>query len=480
MLFNSFEFLIFFPLVTILYFILPHRFRWIHLLIASCVFYMFFIWYYFLILVFTIIVDYYAGILIEQTLDPIKRKRWLMISVVANVGVLCVFKYYNFFTDNINIALGFDVEKGEGLPYLSMILPIGLSFHTFQAMSYTIEVYRGVQKAERHFGIYALYVMFYPQLVAGPIERPQNVLHQFYEKHDFNYKLAVSGMRLMAWGLFKKVVVADRLALYVDAVYDNPSNYEGFPLIWATVFFSFQVYCDFSGYSDIALGSARVMGFNLMKNFNVPYWAKSIADFWRRWHISLNTWFVDYVYTPIVVAKRDWEKWAVIFAVMITFSLSGLWHGAKWTFVIWGSLHGIALSYDFLSKKWRKKTAKKLPSWIYDPVSWLITFVFVTFTYIFFRANTTGDAFYVISKMGNLDLHHFFGVPLFTQSFYIICLLAIVLVMMAERMYVFGNTQRILTWLDHRFISYAYFFAVFLLIYVFGIFEKQNFVYFQF
>ena len=322
--------------------------------------------------------------------------------------------------------------------------------------------------------------MFYPQLVAGPIERPQNVLHQFYEKHDFNYKLAVSGMRLMAWGLFKKVVVADRLALYVDAVYDNPSNYEGFPLIWATVFFSFQVYCDFSGYSDIALGSARVMGFNLMKNFNVPYWAKSIADFWRRWHISLNTWFVDYVYTPIVVAKRDWEKWAVIFAVMITFSLSGLWHGAKWTFVIWGSLHGIALSYDFLSKKWRKKTAKKLPSWIYDPVSWLITFVFVTFTYIFFRANTTGDAFYVISKMGNLDLHHFFGVPLFTQSFYIICLLAIVLVMMAERMYVFGNTQRILTWLDHRFISYAYFFAVFLLIYVFGIFEKQNFVYFQF
>jgi len=480
MLFNSFEFLIFFPLVTILYFLLPHRFRWIHLLIASCVFYMFFIWYYFLILVFTIIVDYYAGILIEQTLDPIKRKRWLMLSVVANVGVLCVFKYYNFFTDNINIALGFDVEKGEGLPYLNMILPIGLSFHTFQAMSYTIEVYRGVQKAERHFGIYALYVMFYPQLVAGPIERPQNVLHQFYEKHDFNYKLAVSGMRLMAWGLFKKVVVADRLALYVDAVYDNPSNYEGFPLIWATVFFSFQVYCDFSGYSDIALGSARVMGFDLMKNFNVPYWAKSIADFWRRWHISLNTWFVDYVYTPVVVARRDWEKWAVVFAVMLTFSLSGLWHGAKWTFVIWGALHGVALSYDFLSKKWRKKTAKKVPSWIYDPLSWFITFTFVTFTYIFFRADKTADAFYVIKHMANIDIHHFFGVPLFTQGFYVICLLAIALVMLAERMYVFGNTQRILSLLDKRVVSYSYFFVVLLLIYVFGIFEKQNFVYFQF
>ncbi len=480
MLFNSFEFLIFFPLVTILYFLLPHRFRWIHLLAASCVFYMFFIWYYFLILVFTIVIDYYAGILIEETLDPIKRKRWLLLSVIANVGVLCVFKYYNFFTDNINTVLGYDLTKGEGLPYLDMILPIGLSFHTFQAMSYTIEVHRGVQKAERHFGIYALYVMFYPQLVAGPIERPQNILHQFYEKHDFNYEKAISGLRLMLWGLFKKVVVADRLALYVDAVYDNPHNYEGFPLIWATLFFAFQVYCDFSGYSDMALGSARVMGFDLMKNFNVPYWAKSISDFWRKWHISLNTWFVDYVYTPIVVEKRHWDKLAVVFAVMVTFSLSGLWHGAKWTFVIWGSLHGVALTYDFLTKKKRKAWAKKIPAFIYNPMSWAITFTFVCFTYIFFRADKIADAFYVISNAAKINIHHFFGVPLFTKTFYVICLVAIVIVMFAERIYTSDKKDKVLLLLGNKMVSYAYFFTLLLLIYMFGIFEKQSFVYFQF
>jgi D-alanyl-lipoteichoic acid acyltransferase DltB (MBOAT superfamily) len=440
---------------------------------------MFFIWYYFLILVFTIVIDYYAGLWIEATLDPVKRKRWLLLSVIANVGVLCVFKYYNFFTDNINTVLGFNVANGEGLPYLDMILPIGLSFHTFQAMSYTIEVYRGVQKAERHFGIYALYVMFYPQLVAGPIERPQNILHQFYEKHDFNYEKAISGMRLMLWGLFKKVVVADRLALYVDAVYDNPQNYEGFPLIWATLFFAFQVYCDFSGYSDIALGSARVMGFDLLKNFNLPYWSKSISDFWRKWHISLNTWFVDYVYTPIVVEKRHWDKLAVVFAIMVTFSLSGLWHGANWTFVVWGSLHGVALTYDFLSKKKRKSWAKKIPALIYNPLSWVITFTFVCFTYIFFRADKISDAFYVISHSSNINIHHFFGVPLFTKTFYIICLVSIAVVMFSERLYA-AYKSKALSLLGNRKISYAYFFTLLLLVYMFGIFEKQNFVYFQF
>jgi D-alanyl-lipoteichoic acid acyltransferase DltB (MBOAT superfamily) len=404
---------------------------------------MFFIWYYFLILVFTIVIDYYAGILIEDTLDPVKRKRWLLLSVVANVGVLCVFKYYNFFTDNINTVFGYDVAKGEGLPYLDMILPIGLSFHTFQAMSYTIEVHRRVQKAERHFGIYALYVMFYPQLVAGPIERPQNVLHQFYEKHSFNYERAISGLRLMLWGLFKKVVVADRLALYVDAVYDNPHNYEGFPLLWGTLFFAFQVYCDFSGYSDIALGSARVMGFDLMKNFNVPYQAKSIAEFWRKWHISLNTWFVDYVYTPIVVEKRHWDKMAVVFAIMVTFSLSGLWHGANWTFVVWGALHGVALTYDFLSKKKRKSWSKKIPSILYNPISIAITFSFVCFTYIFFRAEKVSDAFYVISHLPNVNFHHFFGVPLFTKVFYIICLFSIAFVMLAERVYTSSKKDKV-------------------------------------
>ena len=274
-------------------------------------------------------------------------------------------------------------------------------------------------------------------------------------------------------------MVADRLALYVDAVYDNPQNYEGFPLIWATLFFAFQVYCDFSGYSDIALGSARVMGFDLLKNFNLPYWSKSISDFWRKWHISLNTWFVDYVYTPIVVEKRHWDKLAVVFAIMVTFSLSGLWHGANWTFVVWGSLHGVALTYDFLSKKKRKSWAKKIPALIYNPLSWVITFTFVCFTYIFFRADKISDAFYVISHSSNINIHHFFGVPLFTKTFYIICLVSIAVVMFSERLYA-AYKSKALSLLGNRKISYAYFFTLLLLVYMFGIFEKQNFVYFQF
>src|ERR1700722_12844722 len=240
MLFNSIEFLLFFPIVTVLYFVLPHRWRWVHLLTASCVFYMFFIPAYIFILIFTIIIDYFAGILIENSFGK-KRKRYLLVSLVANIGVLAVFKYYNFFIENINeLLIHLNVSTNE-IPLLNIILPIGLSFHTFQAMSYTIEVYRGNHKAERHFGIYSLYVMFYPQLVAGPIERPQHLLHQFREEHYFDYKRITDGLKLMACGMFKKVVIAARLTIIVDQVYTNPNHYHGTGLIIATVFFAFQI-----------------------------------------------------------------------------------------------------------------------------------------------------------------------------------------------------------------------------------------------
>lgn len=289
MLFNSLHFLCFFVIVTTFYFVLPHRYRWFNLLIASCYFYMAFVPAYILILGGTIIVDYVAGIYIEKS-TGYRRKFLLMSSLVANIGVLAVFKYYNFLNQNLSLLLQ-SVGWSNSLPYLSMLLPIGLSFHTFQAMSYTIEVYRGNQRAERHLGIYALYVLFYPQLVAGPIERPQHILHQFYEKHTFDYVNVTNGLKRMAWGLFKKVVIADRLAMAVNTVYDNPTAFVGMPLIVATVCFAFQIYCDFSGYSDIAIGAAQVMGFRLMKNFDRPYFSTSISEFWRRWHISLSTWF---------------------------------------------------------------------------------------------------------------------------------------------------------------------------------------------
>ena len=387
MLFNSFAFLIFFIAVTSIYFILPFRYRWSLLLFASCFFYMFFKPEYILILAFTILIDYYAGIRIAAAGSPGMKRRFLVLSLIANIGILAIFKYYNFINSNITgLANLFGFQNH--IPYLKILLPIGLSFHTFQAMSYTIEVYKGNQEPERHFGIYSLYVMFYPQLVAGPIERPQNILHQFHEKKEFDYGRVQAGLRLMLLGFFKKVVIADRLAVYVDSVYGDVAHANSISVALAIVFFAFQIYFDFSGYSDIALGSARVMGYDLMKNFDRPFISRNITEFWRRWHISLSTWFNDYLFTPLVIAKRDWGKGAVVFALLITFLISGLWHGAGWTFLIYGLLHGIAVVFEFLTKKRRLKIQKKIPGVIYNPLSQLLTFTFVAFSWIFFRAES--------------------------------------------------------------------------------------------
>src|SRR5215469_1680696 len=301
MLFNSLEFAIFFPLIVGLYFCLPWRYRTPLLLIASCVFYMAFIPVYILILFVTITIDYVAGICIERSTGR-GRKRWLIGSIISTCAVLFVFKYFDFFTANfVGLAglLGWRLPR----PILHIILPIGLSFHTFQSLSYVIEVYRGKQQAERNFIVYATYVMFFPQLVAGPIERPQNLLHQFSERHEFDHARITNGLKRMAWGFFKKLVIADRLALYVNDVYGDPRSYNGLQLTIATFFFAYQIYCDFSGYSDIAIGAARILGFNLMENFQTPFYSRSIAEFWRRWHISLSTWFRDYLYVPIAFSR---------------------------------------------------------------------------------------------------------------------------------------------------------------------------------
>jgi alginate O-acetyltransferase complex protein AlgI len=396
MLFNSFTFLIFFPVVVAGYFALPHRFRWAWLLLASCYFYMAFIPVYILILFFTIAIDYVAGILIEDA-EGRKRKLYLAASIFANVGVLAVFKYFNFLSANAN-AIAEVFHWPYELPILGIILPIGLSFHTFQAMSYTIEVYRGRQRAERHPGIYSLYVMFFPQLVAGPIERPQNLLHQFYERHDFDYERVTSGLRKIALGLFMKVVIADRLARYVNVIYNNPTDFEGLSLVLATFFFAFQIYCDFAGYSLVAIGSAEVMGFRLMKNFDRPYLSRSISGFWSRWHISLSSWFRDYVYIPLGgnrVAKPRWY-----YNLFITFLLSGLWHGANWTFVIWGALNGFYLIFSLVTRDTRE-SFNRVAGLASHPrfhaaLSVLITFTLTCVAWVFFRAATLDDALYIL------------------------------------------------------------------------------------
>ena len=395
MLFNSFTFLIFFPVVATIYFVLPHRWRWAWLLAASCYFYMAFIPVYILILFFTIAIDYVAGILIENA-EGRRRKVYLTASIIANVGVLAVFKYFNFLNANAR-AIAEVFHWPYDLQPLSIILPIGLSFHTFQAMSYTIEVYRRRQPAERHLGIYALYVMFFPQLVAGPIERPQNLLHQFYEKHQLEYERVADGLRKMAYGLFLKVVIADRLARYVNIVYNEPTSFQGLTLVVATVFFAFQIYCDFAGYSAMAIGAAEVMGFRLMKNFDRPYLSRSISEFWSRWHISLSSWFRDYVYIPLGGNRVSPPRW--YWNLFITFLLSGLWHGANWTFVIWGGLNGFYLIFSLVTKPARAGFAKAIglearPS-LHAFVSVAITFALVCVSWVFFRANTLEDAMHV-------------------------------------------------------------------------------------
>lgn len=404
MLFNSIEFMIFFPLVTISYFLLPHRYRWFLLLLASCIFYMAFIPKYLLILAITIIVDYFVGIGLHKT-EGSKKKILLVASIACNVGFLFVFKYFNFFNSNL-ATLASTLNVDYPIKNLSIILPIGLSFHTFQSMSYIIEVYRGNQKPERNFGIYALFVMFYPQLVAGPIERPQNLLNSFHEVKHFDFGRMLNGLQLMVWGLFKKIVIADNLAQLVNVVYNNPGAHHGLIIILATYFFAFQIYCDFSGYTDIARGASRIMGFELMLNFNQPYFSKSISEFWKRWHISLSSWFKDYVYIPL--GGNRVPKRRMYFNLMAVFLLSGFWHGANWTFIIWGVLNGLYLIIESLTGKVKERIAGMLgfssTSMLKNAIQIFITFNLISFAWIFFRAQSLSDAILLIKNIFPLNV----------------------------------------------------------------------------
>jgi len=428
---------------------------------------------YILILGFTIVIDYVAGIYLEKFSGK-KRKYFLIASLIANIGVLAVFKYYNFFIDNFN-SLGSWWGMQGNLPYLGIILPIGLSFHTFQAMSYTIEVYRGNQKAEKHFGIYSLYVMFYPQLVAGPIERPQNLLHQFREKHLFNYDRVLAGLKLMTWGLFKKVVIADRLSLYTDAVYNNPSQHGGLTIILATIFFAFQIYCDFSGYSDMAIGSARVMGFDLMTNFKMPYFSRSIGEFWKRWHISLSTWFKDYLYIPLGGNRVAVSR--IYFNLLLVFMISGIWHGANWTFVVWGALNGVYLVVEMLFQKVKppflNQPKIKETGW-YIVTSTLLTFTLTCIAWVFFRATSVADAGLLLKNA--LQFNHAFFSDKTTLSYGFAGLLFLVLI---ER-----NMEKRKSSLPfeckHWWLNQWLYISLIILILMIGVFDGGQFIYFQF
>ena len=438
---------------------------------------MFFVPIYIFILLITILIDYFAAIYISKS-EGRKKKLYLLISIVSTCLVLFIFKYFNFFNDNFKLLAQYAHWKYP-IGALKILLPIGLSFHTFQSLSYVIEVYRGNQKPETHFGIYALYVMFYPQLVAGPVDRPQNILYQFYEKHNFNYDNVTYGLKLMLWGYFKKVVIADRLSIYVNTIYNNHQHHNGTSLLLATVFFAFQIYCDFSGYSDIAIGSARVMGFKLMTNFNRPYFAKSISEFWKRWHISLSTWFKDYVYIPM--GGNRVIKPLVLFNLLVTFLLSGFWHGANWTYIIWGGLNGLYLAIGVLlyntQSKINHKFDKGYSSFFNQLINIIFTFFLIAFSWIFFRANSLHDAVNIIHKILFEKGKLFIGDN--KSMAYSICFLTILLITEAIEEYKLFNKFSLYN-NSSKLVRHLTYYSLIIIIMLFGVFDSSQFIYFQF
>ena len=406
MFFNSLHFVAFFALVATAYFLLPHRRRWLLLLGASYYFYMCWKVEYIVLILASTTIAWGTGLAMGATTDRVARLRYLWLSILANLGLLFTFKYFNFFNDSLR-AVFEGLGVGYGVGALDVLLPVGISFYTFQTLSYSVAVYKGTHPPERHAGIFALYVAFFPQLVAGPIERSENLLPQFFRRVDFDYRRIADGLKIMAWGMFKKVVIADRVAAVVNTVYDQPEGFLGPQLMLATFFFAIQIYCDFSGYSDIAIGAARVLGFDLMRNFDRPYHAASIGEFWKRWHISLSTWFRDYVYIPM--GGNRTVKWRWYYNLMITFVVSGLWHGANWTFVAWGALNGLYLVLEIMLAKPRKALLNAIglgeDHWGYKLPAVAFTFALTCLAWVFFRADSVPDALYVIAHMpdGTVD-----------------------------------------------------------------------------
>lgn len=480
MIFNSLQYFVFFPVVILVYFSLPHRWRWAWLLAASIFFYMSFVPIYILILGGAIVIDYFMGIRIEGS-SGVSRKMWLVASMTANVGVLATFKYFDFLNDSLGSAF-----QAVGLHYpvmhLGILLPIGLSFHTFQAMSYTIEVYRARQAAEKHFGFFALYVMFFPQLVAGPIERPQNLLHQLKERHFFEYERIAGGLRLIAGGLIKKIAIADRLALYVAPVYANPEGYTGAPLITATVFFAFQIYCDFSAYSDIAIGSAQVLGVRLLQNFRNPYSSRSVPEFWTRWHISLSTWFRDYIYLPLGGNRVPAPLW--LRNILVTFVLSGLWHGANWTFIAWGALNGlfvvIGRATADVRARLRNATGLARVPFLEGKLRVVTTFALICSAWVLFRAESMSDAAFIYTHMFSNLRGSRVALPTFGYNAVVTSFLLIAGLLVAEHM---GNRVPIRDRVAKLGPAYRWslYYAACMLIIMFGMFDRSSpFIYFRF
>lgn len=500
MLFNSLDFVIFFPLVVCAYFLTPHRYRWVLLLAASYYFYACWKAEYLILIVASTLVDYVAGLRMGALPTREARRPYLVLSLCSNLGILFAFKYFNFFNESTR-ALFDQFDLFYGVPAFDILLPVGISFYTFQTLAYSIDVYRGKQEPERHLGIFALYVSFFPQLVAGPIERSQRLLPQFYQKHGFDRQRAVHGLQQAGWGFFKKLVIADRLAIYVNQVYNNPELHSGWEIILATYFFAFQIYCDFSGYSDIAIGTARVLGYDLMENFRRPYFSRSISEFWKRWHISLSTWFRDYLYIPL--GGNRVVKWRWYYNLFIVFLVSGLWHGANWTFVVWGALHGLYLVVGLMTQDKRDRAwgwlggrlgsvsqgystagffGRSNVGWLRSAVAVFVTFHLVVIAWVFFRANSLSDALLLFRNMFIFE-NGIASVAAVTALGPFELVIAFAAIAVMEVVHVLEERRESLgRYLSSRprWMRWAMYYAVVFAILMFGEFSLNEFIYFQF
>jgi alginate O-acetyltransferase complex protein AlgI len=481
MLFNSIDFAIFLPIVFILYwFVINKDLKLQNLLvvIASYVFYGWWNWKFLSLILFSTLVDYTVGFNLGRTTNPRQRKLLLWVSIFVNLGFLGFFKYYNFFLENFVHAFSiFGLELRASS--LRIILPVGISFYTFQTLSYTIDVYREKLKPTKDFIAFAAFVSFFPQLVAGPIERATYLLPQFYEKRNFDYSKATNGLRQILWGLFKKIVIADNCAEYANTIFNNSAHYSGGILFLGAIFFTFQIYGDFSGYSDIAIGTSRLFGFDLMRNFAYPYFSRDIAEFWRRWHISLSTWFRDYLYIPLGGSRGG--TWMRVRNTFVIFIVSGFWHGANWTFIFWGALNAVYFLPLLLTKRNRNHLdivakGRILPS-LKEFLSIMLTFLATVFAWIFFRADSIGYAFKFIAGLFS-DIQSYFLILTYDKYYKIIFLVLILVIIEwigRENQYALENFG--LKW--KRPYRFAFYYTLVFCIFWFGG-KEQQFIYFQF
>jgi D-alanyl-lipoteichoic acid acyltransferase DltB (MBOAT superfamily) len=412
--------------------------------------------------------------------NPKKRKMYLLISLVTNLGLLFSFKYFNFFNESFRTAFNhFNIFYN--VPAFNVLLPVGISFYTFQTLSYSIDVFRGKKEPEKHLGIFALYVAFFPQLVAGPIERSTHLLPQFKKNNEFDYHRVTSGLRLVLWGFFKKIVIADRLAEYVNLVYAHPADYPGMILLTGTYFFAIQVYCDFSAYSDIAIGTARILGYDLMINFRRPFFARSIAEFWTRWHISLMSWFRDYLYIPL--GGNRVPKWRWYCNLIIVFMISGLWHGANWTFVVFGVLQGVFIIFSQLTENIREKIARfsgiqSLPR-LHNFIKIFITFNLFAISLMVFRANSLKDAMIILRGICHIDFGYI-GLNSDIGPYYLTVAAVTIIFLAIIDLYQEVNENR-MEWIKKPWIfRWTSYLILMMFILIFGVFKSQEFIYFQF